>query len=91
MFAKMWSRGVGRTVICGLMATALWAPAAQADQVSYRLMETVQVQDTELPYTVDLDLSDQSPSRLGFDVMVDLRQLQQGARSAFPQEPFVDS
>ncbi len=91
MFAKMWPRGVGQTVICGLTATALWAPAAQADQVSYRLTETVQVQDTELPYTVDLDLSDQTPSRLGFDVMLDLRQLQQGARSAFPQEPFVDS
>jgi hypothetical protein len=91
MFAMMWPRCLGRTVICGLMTVGLWGTAAQADQVSYRLTETIQVQDTQLPYTVDLDLSDETPSRLGFDVVLDLRQLQQGARSAFPQEPFIDT
>lgn len=62
----------------------------RAEQVTYHLTDTVKVNDAELPYELDLELSDESPRRVRFDVLLDLRELQRRFEQLVSTEPMVD-
>ena len=59
-----------------LAALCLSAHASHAEQVDFKISETLNAGDFELPYTLDMELNAVAPTRVSVDALLDLRDIQ---------------
>ncbi len=74
-----------------LMAVVLGARAPNAQQVDFVIDATLPVRDTELPYTLDLNLSAAAPTRIGVGALLDLREIQKTVPERLAENAIVDN
>ncbi|WP_170575798.1 hypothetical protein [Ruegeria atlantica] len=78
-------------LIPALMAAALGARDANAQQVHFDIDATLPVRDTELPYTLDLNLTAAAPTRIGVGALLDLREIQKIVPERMADNAIVDN
>ncbi|WP_170362289.1 hypothetical protein [Ruegeria arenilitoris] len=74
-----------------LMAAVLDARAPSAQQVDFVVDATLPVRDTELPYTLDLNLAAVAPTRIGVGALLDLREIQKTVPERLADNAIVDN
>ncbi|WP_170547272.1 hypothetical protein [Ruegeria arenilitoris] len=74
-----------------LLAAALDARAPEAQQVDFVIDASLPVRDTELPYTLDLNLTAAAPTRIGVDALLDLREIQKIVPERLADNAVVDN
>ncbi|WP_170517015.1 hypothetical protein [Ruegeria atlantica] len=74
-----------------LMAAVLDARPPSAQQVDFVVDATLPVRDTELPYTLDLNLAAVAPTRIGVGALLDLREIQKTVPERLTDNAIVDN
>ncbi|WP_298853869.1 hypothetical protein [uncultured Ruegeria sp.] len=74
-----------------LIAAALVARATNAQQVDFVIDSTLQVRETALPYTLDLNLTAVAPTRIGVGALLDLREIQKIVPERLADKAIVDN
>ncbi|WP_170468077.1 hypothetical protein [Ruegeria arenilitoris] len=74
-----------------LVATTLNARAPEAEQVNFLIDASLPVRDTELPYTLDLNLTAAAPTRIGVGALLDLREMQRIVPERLANNAIVDN
>ncbi|MBO9447788.1 hypothetical protein [Ruegeria sp. R14_0] len=78
-------------MIPALIAATLNARAPGAEQVDFLIDATLPVRDTELPYTLDLNLTAAAPTRIGVGALLDLREMQKMVPERLADNAIVDN
>lgn len=74
-----------------LVAAVLGARAPYAQQVDFVIDATLPVRETELPYTLNLNLSAVAPTRVGVGALLDLREIQKIVPEKLADNAIVDN
>lgn len=82
---KSWLFAIGLLICC------LGAHPSGAQQVSFVVKELLTVSDLELPYTLNLELSAEAPTRVGVNALLDLREIQVAVPERLADNALVDN
>ncbi|WP_170335597.1 hypothetical protein [Ruegeria arenilitoris] len=74
-----------------LLAVVLDARAPSAQQVNFVIDAKLPVRDTELPYTLDLNLTAAAPTRIGVGALLDLREIQKTVPEQLADNAIIDN
>ncbi|NOD49099.1 MULTISPECIES: hypothetical protein [unclassified Ruegeria] len=78
-------------ILPALIAAVLGPRAPDAQQVDFVIDATLPVRDTELPYTLDLNLTAAAPTRIGVGALLDLREVQKVVPERLADNAIVDN
>ena len=73
-----------------LLAFCMFGWQAAAQQVDFKIDETLKAGDAELPYTLDLALKSVAATRVGVEALLDLRDIQKAIPAALADRALVD-
>lgn len=74
-----------------LMMCCLGAGTLNAEQVSFVVEDSLEVDDVVLPYTLKLNLSAAAPTRVAADALLDLREIQEQLPERLADNALIDS
>ncbi|CUK10970.1 hypothetical protein RUE5091_03360 [Ruegeria denitrificans] len=78
-------------LILVLVTVSVGARSPSAQQVDFVIDATLPVRDTELPYTLDLNLTAVAPTRIGVGALLDLREIQKAVPQRLADNAIVDN
>jgi len=78
-------------VLPALIATVLGVRSPDAQQVDFVIDATLPVRETELPYTLDVNLTAAAPTRIRVGALLDLREIQRIVPARLADNAIVDN
>ncbi len=82
---KLWSQSIALALLC------LGPHEPEAQEVNFVFDDFFEAGDSDLPYTLNLDLSAAAPTRVGVNALLDLREIQRRVPESLADNALIDS